>query len=367
MRLGELFSGPGGLSLGARLAAREVGIDLDHVWALDYDSDATATYQRNFPSATVHNADIRRFPLETLPGVDGMAFGFPCNDFSLVGEHKGVDGEFGPLYRYCVATVSRILPDWFVAENVGGIRSANSGRALETILGDFSAIGYTLTPHLFRFEDYGVGQRRHRVLIVGLRDDLGLRFEVPAPRKPPQTARQAIEEPPIPKDAPNHELTKQSERVVQRLRALAPGENAFSANLPTEHRLNVKGARISQIYRRLEPDQPSYTVTGSGGGGTHVYHWSEPRALTNRERARLQSFPDDYYFVGGKESVRRQIGMAVPPMGAAEVFRALFLTLARKPYPQIAPTLGGKYAGLVATLREKHNVELGNRARMASG
>lgn len=353
MRFGELFSGPGGLSLGARFAAEEVGVDLQHIWALDFDRDATATYKHNFPEATVHHADIRRFPLETLPHVDGMAFGFPCNDFSLVGEHKGVNGNYGPLYRYCVAAVGRIMPDWFVAENVGGIRSANSGRALETILSDFSALGYTLTPHLFRFEDYGVGQRRHRVLIVGLRDDLGLRFEVPAPRRDPRTAQQAIEEPPIPRDATNHERTRQSSQVIQRLEALAPGENAFSANLPIEHRLNVKGARISQIYRRLDPNQPSYTVTGSGGGGTHVYHWSEPRALTNRERARLQSFPDDYHFVGGKEAVRRQIGMAVPPEGAAEVFRALFLTLARKTYPKVAPTLGGKYSGLLAELRQK--------------
>lgn len=365
MRFGELFSGPGGLSLGAHLAAREVGLKLRHLWALDYDSDATATYKRNFPSATVHTADIRKFPLESLPQVDGLAFGFPCNDFSLVGEHKGVNGSFGPLYKYCVAAVEQSMPKWFVAENVGGIRSANSGEALETILRDFSDLGYSLTPHLFRFEDYGVGQRRHRVLIVGLRDDLGLRFEVPAPRKAPRTARQAIEEPPIPSDAPNHELTKQSQRVIDRLNALAPGENAFSNNLPEEHRLNVKGARISQIYRRLNPDQPSYTVTGSGGGGTHVYHWSEPRALTNRERARLQSFPDDYVFEGGKEAVRRQIGMAVPPAGAAEVFRALFLTLAGQRYPRVPASLGGKYAGLVAELRGEQSV-VTQRAKVAS-
>ncbi|MBL8998295.1 MAG: DNA cytosine methyltransferase [Gemmatimonadetes bacterium] len=365
MRFGELFSGPGGLSLGAHLAAKEVGLKLKHLWALDYDGDATATYKRNFPSAQVHTADIRRFPITTLPAVDGMAFGFPCNDFSVVGEHKGVDGDFGPLYRYCVAAVRATKPQWFVAENVGGIRSANSGHALETILWDFAALGYRLTPHLFRFEYYGVGQRRHRVLIVGIRDDLGLTFEVPAPRKPQLTARQAIEEPPIPANATNHELTKQSPRVVARLNALRPGENAFSANLPDRHRLNVKGARISQIYRRLDPNQPSYTVTGSGGGGTHVYHWSEPRALTNRERARLQSFPDDYVFEGGKEAVRRQVGMAVPPRGAAEVFRALFLTLAGERYATVPASLGSKYASLIAELR-RSDPEARDARRVAS-
>lgn len=119
-----------------------------------------------------------------------------------------------------------------------------------------------------------------------------------------------------------------------------PGENAFNARRMTdEARLKVKGAFISQIYRRLHPDQPSYTVTGSGGGGTHVYHWDEPRALTNRERARLQSFPDDFHFEGSKDSVRKQVGMAVPPDGARAVFTALFRSLHRLEYDSIEPRL----------------------------
>lgn len=91
--------------------------------------------------------------------------------------------------------------------------------------------------------------------------------------------------------------------------------------MPEDLQLNIKGAKISQIYKRLDPTKPSYTVTGSGGGGTHIYHWSEPRALTNRERARLQTFPDTYEFIGSKESVRKQIGMAVPCQGAKIILR----------------------------------------------
>lgn len=86
--------------------------------------------------------------------------------------------------------------------------------------------------------------------------------------------------------------------------------------MPDDIKLKVKGARLSQIYRRLDANKPSYTITGSGGGGTHVYHWAEPRALTNRERARLQTFPDDFEFFGSTQSVRKQIGMAVPCEGA---------------------------------------------------
>ena len=95
---------------------------------------------------------------------------------------------------------------------------------------------------------------------------------------------------------------------------IPPGENAWYEGLPEHLRLNVKKTKISQIYKRLHPDKPAYTVTG-GGGGTHMYHYAIPRALTNRERARLQTFPDNYEFLGGKEAVRKQIGMAVPPMG----------------------------------------------------
>lgn len=349
---GELFSGPGGLSLGLRLAASRLGVRVTHKWAVEIDASAARTYERNFPGARVRVEDIRRVDLAQLDRVTGMAFGFPCNDFSLVGEQKGTSGAFGPLYKYCVAAVEHHRPKWFVAENVGGIRSADGGRVLPRILREFEDLGYVLSPHLFRFEEYGVPQTRHRVLIVGLRSDQKKRFRVPKPFTEIRTARQALEDPPIAANAPNHEFTRQAPSVVQRLQALEAGENAFSASLPEHLRLNVKGARISQIYRRLHPDRPAYTVTGSGGGGTHVYHWSEPRALTNRERARLQTFPDDFVFEGGKEAVRRQIGMAVPPEGAAVVFEGLLRTLQGESYPAIEPTLGQRYQSLQLELQD---------------
>ena len=132
--------------------------------------------------------------------------------------------------------------------------------------------------------------------------------------------QKCIRKPSYSPDALNNESTKQSPIVIERLNYIKPGENAFTANIPEHLQLNIKGAKISQIYKRLDPSKPAYTVTGSGGGGTHIYHWSEPRALTNRERARLQTFPDDYYFVGSKESVRKQIGMAVPCKGDKNYF-----------------------------------------------
>lgn len=334
------------MALGAHIAAESVqGVKISHTWASDYDRSTCDTYIRNIPGATDKSVicqDVRSLQISKLDPVDGFAFGFPCNDFSQVGEKKGVDGNFGPLYTYGVKVLNEFSPKWFVAENVGGLRSSNEGNAFHAILQDLSQAGdfggYRLVPHLYKFEKYGIPQARHRILIVGIRNDLNLNFEVPSFHPfegMDNSSKKALTVPPIAADAANNELTKQSSTVIERLRHIKPGENAFNANLPDELRLNVRGAKISQIYRRLHPDKPAYTITGSGGGGTHVYHYDEPRALTNRERARLQTFPDSFVFSGSKESVRKQIGMAVPVKGAEIVFSALFKTFQGIEYPSI--------------------------------
>ena len=343
-RLGELFCGPGGLAWGA-MNADVSGFRIKHQWATDYDKATCDTYTRNIcPNApeSVICEDVRKLDIEALSPIDALAFGFPCNDFSVVGEQKGFDGTYGPLYTYGVKALQTFQPDWFLAENVGGLRSANAGKAFGKILSDLKDCGYDVFPNLYKFEEYGVPQARHRVIIIGIRRDLGLTFKVPSPGPYSGidvSCRNAIENPPILKDAANNELTKQSPAVVERLKFIRPGENAFTANLPDELKLNVKGARISQIYKRLDPNRPAYTVTGSGGGGTHIYHWSEPRALTNRERARLQTFPDDYVFCGSKEQVRKQIGMAVPCRGAKIIFEAVLKTFAGIEYESIPANL----------------------------
>lgn len=334
-RLGELFCGPGGLALGATTASIDnPDYKIIHKWANDYDESTCRTYRRNIcpgEEDSVICGDVRELDIEKLGDIDGFAFGFPCNDFSVVGEQKGFDGKFGPLYTYGIKVLKRYQPLWFLAENVGGLKSANEGKAFKKIQEDMIAAGYRIYPNLYKFEEYGVPQARHRMIIIGIRKDLPYEFKIPstAPYKDIDiTCKNAIENPPIPTDAPNNELTKQSAKVVERLKHIKPGENAWTADLPEELKLNVSGARLSQIYKRLDPDKPAYTVTGSGGGGTHIYHYSEPRALTNRERARLQTFPDDYIFEGSKESVRKQIGMAVPSKGAKIIFEAILKTFA---------------------------------------
>lgn len=345
-RLGELFCGPGGLAWGAMNAKIEnPDFKIVHQWSNDYDLDTCHTYTRNIcpdDTESVICGDVRKLDLASLPPIDALAFGFPCNDFSVVGEQKGFDGVFGPLYSYGVKVLKTHKPKWFLAENVGGLRSANEGKAFDTIIRDMKKAGYRVYPNLYCFEKYGVPQARHRVIIVGIQEDLPYEFKIPDYEpyaNKDNTCRTAIENPPIPADAPNNEATKQSAVVVERLKHIKPGQNAFNAELPEELKLNVRGAKISQIYKRLDPEKPAYTVTGSGGGGTHIYHWSEPRALTNRERARLQTFPDTYIFEGSKESVRKQIGMAVPCQGAKIIFEAILKTFAGIDYPSIEPSL----------------------------
>lgn len=353
--LGELFCGPGGVAKGAeqaRVDRRRTKPIVRHRWAVDYHPDTCSTFRKNIldgSDSSVLTCDVRELDVarDLLPlgDIDIFAYGFPCNDFSLVGEHKGMSGTFGPLYSYGLPVLEAFRPKAFVAENVGGIQSANEGKAFTKILEDLEGCGYELTPHLYRFERYGVPQTRHRVIVVGIRNDLDVKFEVPAETHKTEflSCRAAIESPPIGAEAANQEFTKQSDSVISRLKNIKPGQNAWTADLPEDLRLNVKGAKLSQIYKRLDPDQPAYTITGSGGGGTHVYHWKEPRALTNRERARLQTFPDDFEFVGSKESVRRQIGMAVPPLGAKVIFEALIKTLEKKPYDHIEANLMDKF------------------------
>jgi len=341
-RLGELFCGPGGLAWGA-MNADVPGNKIVHAWANDYDSDTCRTYARNIcpdnPDSVICE-DIHLLDLDSLGPIDALAFGFPCNDFSVVGEQLGFKGKYGPLYSYGISVLLQYKPQWFLAENVGGLKSANDGLAFKRIQKDMINAGYRIYPHLYKFEEYGIPQARHRMIIVGIRNDLPYEFKVPSPSLyDTKTCKEAIENPPIPKDAPNNEMTKQSEQVVERLKYIKPGENAFTADIPKELQLKVKGAKISQIYKRLDPSKPAYTITGSGGGGTHVYHWVENRALTNRERARLQTFPDDYVFEGSKESVRKQIGMAVPAMGAKIIFEAILKTFAEIPYESVEASI----------------------------
>ena len=369
-RLGELFCGPGGLGwAAAHTSLTHNGEDYGilPVWANDKDADACRTYDRNIHggegirSGSVLPGSVERLDIPNLAKIDAFAFGFPCNDYSNVGEKSGISGKYGPLYSFGVEVLERHQPKWFLAENVSGLHHADKGRTFQKIAADLACAGpgYRLSIHRYHFEDYDVPQNRHRIIIVGIDQSLGLDFRVPKPttKGHPRTAQAALEEPPIPDDATCQEITRQSSAVIERLKHIPPGKNAWYSGIPEEHRLHVKKAHLSQIYKRLEAGKPAYTLTGSGGGGTQGYHWSEPRALTNRERARLQTFPDEFHFLGTKESVRKQIGMAVPPRGAGVIFEAILKTFAGERYDYV-PASYSSLSPTGTTSWTQHSLEL---------
>lgn len=344
-RLGELFCGPGGLAYGALHSRSNDGeLGVVHAWSNDYDYDTCETYRKNIcPDApeSVHYGDVRDLDISSLGEIDAFAYGFPCNSFSSVGEHQGLANEkFGQLYWYGVEVLRTYHPKWFIAENVSGIRSAGSGD-FQTILKDLRESGYKITPHLYKAEQYGIPQTRHRVIIVGIRDDLDIEFKVPDPAMYAGDISAATAFAAIKPGSPNNEIRKLNEKVTRRLTYIMPGENVWDAEkagrLPDELKIKTK-TKISQIYRKLSPDKPAYTVTAAGGGGTFMYHW-EDRELTNRERAKLQTFPDEYEFVGKYSSVRKQIGMAVPCRLAEIVTTAILNSFAGIEYPSVESNL----------------------------
>ena len=347
-KMGELYCGPGGLAYGALHAVSGDGrFSVEHAWANDYDADSCETYRLNLSHDrpdSVLCKDVRELDIKSLGNISAFAYGFPCNSFSNVGEHKGIANEkFGQLYWYGVEVLREYQPDWFIAENVSGIRSAGRGD-FQIILNDLRDSGYNLTVNLYRAEDYGVPQTRHRVIIVGIRNDLDVIFRVPDPQPYAHgiSTRTALRD--IPSWASNQDERKLDSKVVTRLSLILPGENVWQAEerlgnaFPDYLKIRTK-TKISQIYRKLDPDKPAYTVTAAGGGGTFMYHWTN-RELTNRERARIQTFPDDYRFIGKYSSVRRQIGMAVPCRLANIVTTAILNSFACIDYPWVMPNIG---------------------------
>lgn len=316
------FTGCGGLDLGFK----EEGFET--VWANDFNELACETYRANIGDHIIAGdiTQIDPFTDDTIPAADLVTGGFPCQDFSMIWKRPGLDGTRGTLYKNFRDFIAAKRPKAFVAENVKGLLTANNKLAIKTIVEDLEAVapGYIVKPRLYNFADYGVPQFRERVLIVGIRIDTGFDFRHPRPTHGPKgelpyvTTGQALAG--VEKIATNNDHMRQLPRTRKIIELIPEGGNF--TDIPKDSPYYVKGM-ISHVYRRLNRNEPSKTIIAAGGGGTWGYHYSEPRALTNRERARLQSFPDSFEFVGSNTEVRRQIGNAVPPQGVRALAKRL--------------------------------------------
>lgn len=318
----SIFSGCGGLDLGFHQEGYST------IWANDFSEWAVGSFKKNFGDI-IKFGDITKinpYKDKTIPDCDIILGGFPCQDFSVIWKQFGLNGKRGGLYRHFLEFVDAKKPKAFVAENVKGLLTANKHKAIETIISDFENIepGYVIKPHLYNFADYGVPQFRERLLIVGIRIDTGFNFVHPLPTHGEGRAHPYVTSGEAIKGALDVKYNNESINCLDKTRRmleLIPEGGNFT-DIPKDHELYVKGM-ISHVYRRLNRNEPAKTIIAAGGGGTWGYHYSEPRPLTNRERARLQSFPDDFEFIGNVTEVRRQIGNAVPPQGVRALAKNL--------------------------------------------
>lgn len=312
----SLFTGCGGLDLGFIMEGFEP------VWANDLLDHACETYRNNIGNH-IYEGDIADVDFSKIPDGELVLGGFPCQDFSMIWKRGGINTNRGNLYRYFVEVVKEKEPKAFVAENVKGLMSANDGEAIKQIAKDFSNIngGYRVYGDIYNFADYGVPQLRERVLLIGIRDDVIFKFKKPEPTHTEEnyvTAGEALKG--VEKVPYNQEQQNIYQSTVEKLKLIPEGGNY--TDIPKDSPHYVKGM-ISHVYRRLHRNKPSTTLIANGGGGTWGYHYQEPRSLTNRERARIQTFPDDFIFSGKFSQIRTQIGNAVPPKGVRLVAQEL--------------------------------------------
>lgn len=290
MRIISLFSGAGGLDLGLTRSGNDI------IWANDIDESAVATYKKNIGDHIVCK-DIKDVSMDEIPGgADVVVGGFPCQGFSQANLLREVGDTRNGLYLFFRNVVASKKPKFFIAENVKGILSLGKGEVIRRIVADFAAVGYVVEYRLVNMADYGVPQNRQRVIIVGQRRDIGdkLLFKFPEPthgkgRMPCITIREALDrfpDPDSPNTLPNHVYS-----------AYKLAFRNFTGHRPTN------------------PDRPCPTILarGNGGGGVcAIPHYNGRRRLTIRESAAIQTFPDDFEFVGAMNSCYRQIGNAVP-------------------------------------------------------
>lgn len=334
IRVVDLFSGAGGTSCGLRLAG------MLPIAAVDIDAGALETYAANFPEAKTIAADIRRVEVRDLLGVvdrsgrgDGLLLAAcaPCQPFSRQNRQKRELDERADLLGEVVRFVEGLKPEFILVENVPAIREQHrpSTGPLDAFLRRIADLGYAFDVHTIQVADYGVPQNRPRLVVLASRlGPVSLPAASHGPGLTPHaTVRDAIghlpaiaagtEDPTV----PNHRAAGLSEINLARIRA-TPHE-ADRRSWPDELRLacHRTAAGYTDTYGRMAWDRPAPALTTrciSISNGRFA-HPCQDRAISVREAAALQSFPDDFVFKGSLDAMARQIGNAVPPLLAARL------------------------------------------------
>ena len=336
----DLFSGVGGLSLGFEMAGFKAVI------ANEYDASIAESYVKNRPHVKMIVNDITQLPIqetfsEYRGKIDLIVGGPPCQGFSQKGQRKSINDERNFLFRYYYEVVALVKPKYFVMENVPNLLTTEDGYFKKEIESLFESIGYKIVADVLNASDFGVPQNRKRAVIIGRLGDYPLNMPKPKTRKvtiwdaisdlaylesgegaevqeyryAPQSEYQRVL-----RDGSillhNHVATKHSELALERLRLIPP--NKGREVLPPEH---LTKSIYSGTWSRMLKDDISVTITTrfdtpSSGRFTHPFL---NRAITVREAARIQSFPDTFVFHGNKTSQMKQVGNAVPPLLAKAI------------------------------------------------
>ncbi len=318
----ELFAGAGGLALGIEKAGfKTLGL-------IEIDKDAADTLTLNRPNWNVINNDIANISEQNLTRyfgiskgeLDLLSGGAPCQSFSYAGKRLGLEDARGTLFYHYAKFLEQLQPKMFLFENVRGLLTHDKGRTYQTILNIFENTGYMIQKTILNAWDYGVAQKRERLITIGIRKDLAkkIRFEFPKPHTYKPVLRDIL------LDCPKSEGTPYSEYKRKVFELVPPGGywRDIPENIAKEYMKScwyMEGGRTG-ILRRLSLDEPSLTVlTSPSQKQTDRCHPLEARPFTIRENARCQSFPDDWQFCGSIGSQYKQVGNAVPVNLAYEI------------------------------------------------
>ena len=300
----ELFAGTGGIALGLEQSGIEA---LAYV---EIDKYCCETLRRNRPNWAVIEDDIRNVDFNSFRGqADIVTGGFPCQAFSYAGKKLGFEDTRGTLFYEFARCIKEVEPLIFMAENVRGLISHDDGRTLETILGIFEELGYNVKYELLNAVNYGVPQKRERVIIIGTKP--GVSFEFPERELEIKTIRDVLENVP---ESKGQQYSSNKKKVLD----LVPPGGCWR-ELPLEVQKAYMGKSFysgggrTGMARRISWDEPCLTLTCSPSQKqTERCHPDETRPFTVREYARIQTFPDDWKFAGGLGEKYKQIGNAVP-------------------------------------------------------
>ncbi|MGB1243047.1 MAG: DNA (cytosine-5-)-methyltransferase [Chitinophagales bacterium] len=310
----ELFAGAGGLAIGMEKAG------IKCVALNEIDKWACQTLRVNRPHWNVLEGDIKTYDFtEYKNKIDIVTGGFPCQAFSYAGKKLGFNDARGTLFYEFARVVKEVNPPICIGENVKGLKSHDKGKTLQGMISILGEIGYNVVPvQVLKAINYRVPQKRERIILVGIRKDIEVKYTYPKPHQKIYNLSDALKKGELyDSDVPISQGSKYPEHKKKVLDLVPP--KGYWRNLPLEIQKEYMGKSFylgggkTGMARRIGWDEPSLTLTCSPAQKqTERCHPDETRPFTIREYARIQTFPDDWEFIGSVSRQYKQIGNAVP-------------------------------------------------------